>query len=523
MSTSGTYTPPTTPECPYAPRMTRAAAVALAAGGGLVENCVVVLITDTPVIGTAGNTSATEIELNPVSATAFGQTARVFTTFAPEAWPGVYDLANNTITALTDDFGNTAKDVDSGGATVHGQFPWHLGSATMRDNYVEDSTLTGWDTQVGGVSNNRVINSTVNLTGKTAGSITDNLFQGAGLVLGAGGGSASMVRSQVYGPAPGTVVVNHTGTGTLSYSDVVQRDGFIVAHSGTSPLTANDSTLQNHGSAAADIANAGGGSVSISDSVLTSPGTANPVVDFQAGATGSLTLFRAELNGSRLVKTAGGSGPVTVNASELTDCTVTLGAANAATTNFFGNVKAEGSTFNLLGPLAGGRNDFTSGALFLATAVTVAATATAGIALQGGIYENATGVVQNRTAGVNSTALFACNLRGFSTFTDNGTVDPGVGTTFSRLDLTDSVVTVGNVTGKTGTGTVLQQASLMGSTLTLTGPNGAQFLNRVRLWGAALTNAGFDGSDLIIDGSFTKTMTASQSNKLCSKAFDDWV
>ena len=526
MSTSGSYTPPTTPECPYAPRMTRAAALALRTAGGLLENCVVV-ITDAPVIGTAGNTSPTEVELNPVSPTELGTTARVHTTFAASAWPGVYDIdlgAAGTITELRDDWGNTAKDIDSGGATVHTQFPWHLGSATMRDNYVEDSTLLGWDTQVGALINNRVVGSTVDLTGKTGGVVQDNVFQGVGLVLGAGGASANLSRNRLYGVTPAVVTVNHTGTGALTFSDVTQQDGFLVALSGTAALSISDSTLSNHGSASADITLAGAGSIFIGDSEIIAPGNAVLLIESQAGTTGSLSITRSTVNGTRLAKLAGSSGPLSVSEAILIDSTVTVGAANAASTNSIANAYIESSTLSLLGPIAApGRNDITTGVRFSNSSITVAATATAGVGVQGGTYENANGIVQNRTAGTGSTTLFACHMRGFSTFTDNGTTDPGVGTSFSRLELVDSTITVGNLTGKTLTGTVLQQADLMGAALTLTGPNGLAFLNRLRLWGASLANAGFDGSDLIIDGAFTKTMTAAQSNRLCNKGFDDWI
>jgi len=527
VSTSGSYTPAAAPECPYAPRMTRTAALALRAAGGLQENCVVVLHTDTPTIGTAGNTSATEIELNPVSPTEFGTTARVHTTFAASAWQGVYDIdlgAAGTITELRDDWGNTAKDIDADAPTVHTQFPWHLGSTTLRDNFVEDSTLTGWDTQVGFLGNNRVINSTVNLTGKTAGVIQDNLFQGAGLVLGSGGASVSLSRSHVFGISPATVLINHTGTGSLTYSDAIQRDGFVVAHAGTAGLTVTNSLLNNHGVAAIDLNHAGGTTTSIVDSTVTAaPAGAAATIENLASA-GTLSVARSVLSGTRVTKAAGSTGPIPITACDMTDVTITVGAANGSTTNTFLNVRANQSVFTLNGPIAGGgRNDFTNGVRADGSAFTVAATATAGLGIQGGTYENATGVAQNRTAGTGSSTLFACRLRGFSTFTDNGTTDPGVGTSFSRLDLTDSVITVGNLTGKTLTGTVLQQCSLTGSTMTLTGPNGTALLNRVRLWGATLNNAGFDGSDLIIDGAFTKTMTANQNNRLCNKSFDDWV
>lgn len=261
MSTSGSFVPAAVPECPYAPRMTYAAAVALAAGGGLRENCVVV-ITDGPTIGTAGNTSLTEIELNPVSPTTFGQTARVFTTFAPEAWPGVYDIANNTITELRDDFGNTAKDVDNGGATVETQFPWHLGSATFRDNYVEDSTLIGWDTQVGTVSNNRVVGSTINLTGKTSGTWGDSQYtnttvvsggaffganqitvRGGNLQLGSGAalGTVSLTRCELNSV---TATRDATATGGFSITGSQVTDTVITQGAGsTGAVTVNDSEV----------------------------------------------------------------------------------------------------------------------------------------------------------------------------------------------------------------------------------------------------------------------------------------
>lgn len=520
--TAGTgYVPAAVIECPYTPRMTRAAAQALAAGAGLKENCVVV-ITDGPTIGTAGNTSVTEIELNPVSATAFGQTARVFTTFSPDAWPGVYDITNNTITELRDDFGNTAKDIDNGGATVETQFPWHLGGLLFRDNYVEDSTLIGWDTQVGILSNNRVINSVINLTGKTGGTVLDNVFQGTGVVLGAGGGSANVSRSQFYGANPVTIHVNHTGAGQISYADSIQRDGFLVAASGAGLLTVSNSTLQNHGTAPADIQHAGGGSVSVLDSVVTGRGDASPAIDYQAGATGGVSITRSQYNGSRMTKTAGSTGVVTVTGSEITDATITIGAANAATTNTFQNVIVQQSVFSLLGPLAGGRNDFTVGAFIRGSAVNVAATATAGVAMTGGEYDAAT-VNQNRTAGTQSMTLFSCDVRGFSTITDNGTTDPTQGLLLNRIKTTDAAVNVGNIAVKTAPGTILQQCDFTGATINVTGLAAAAFLNRVRVYGGALTNAGFDGSDLIIDGSFIKTMGAAQLNRLCNKSFDDWI
>lgn len=137
MSAGAGYIPAAVPPCAYAPRMTRAAAQALAAAGGLSENCVVV-ITNGPTIGTAGNTSPTEIELNPVSPTQFGQAARVHTTYTAEAWTGQYSISGNTITRLQDDKANVVEDAS--GSIIATQFPW--GYANVRSNNIKATVTT---------------------------------------------------------------------------------------------------------------------------------------------------------------------------------------------------------------------------------------------------------------------------------------------------------------------------------------------------------------------------------------------
>lgn len=167
--------------------------------------------------------------------------------------------------------------------------------------------------------------------------------------------------------------------------------------------------------------------------------------------------------------------------------------------------------------------------------VNVAATATAGVGVQGGIVDSAT-INQNRTAGTGSTTLFASHLRGFTTVTDNGTVDPGsaggvanTGLSLNRLTLVDTAVTLGNVTGKSGAGTILQQVDALGSTLTITGPNGSglnDFIDKLRVHAALFVNGGFRVQNGIVDG-VDITMTADQtpfnSPKLANAAFTNWV
>lgn len=301
MGTSAGFTPPSAPPCPYAPRMTRAAALALRAAGGLLENCVVV-VTDGPTIGTAGNTSPTEIELNPVGPSELGTTARVHTTFAASAWQGVYDIdlgTAGTITELRDDWGNVAKDIDADAATVETQFPWHLGSTALRDNYVEDSTLIGWDTQAGGVTNNRVIGSTVNLTGKTSGTIGDSQFTNTTVVSGGAffGASQTTVRGGNLQLGSGTAI----GTVSLTRADLnsvtVTRDATATGNLSITGSQVTNSTITQGAGAT--------GAVTVADSEVTNLATLN--VD--AGSAKGISVSGSELQGYAIrTQDSGGSG-----------------------------------------------------------------------------------------------------------------------------------------------------------------------------------------------------------------------
>lgn len=301
MSAGSGYVPAAVPECAYAPRMTRAAALALRTAGALQENCVVV-ITDAPVIGTAGNTSTTEIELNPVSATELGTTARVHSSFSASAWRGVYDIdlgVAGSITELTDDFGNTAKDVDADSPTVHVQFPWHLGSATLRDNYVEDALLIGWDTQVGGLTNNRVIGSTVNLTGKASGTIADSQFTATTVTSGGAffGANQAIVKGGTLQLGSGTALGTVSLTRCELNSVTATRDATATGNFSITGSQVTDTTIsQGAGSA---------GAITITDSGVTGTSTLN--VD--PGSGKAISVSAADLRGYAIrTQDPGGSG-----------------------------------------------------------------------------------------------------------------------------------------------------------------------------------------------------------------------
>lgn len=304
MGTSAGFVPAAVPECPYAPRMTRAAAIALRGAAGLRENCVVV-ITDGPVIGTAGNTSPTEIELNPTSPTELGLTARVHTTFATSAWAGIYDIdlgVAGSITQLEDDFGNTAKDEDADSPTVQAQFPWHLGSATMRDNYVEDAVLTGWDTQIGGLIGNKVIDATVNLTGKLNGTISRCVFEGTTVTSGATAffiGSDSTVQGGVLnfgsGVAPGNVTLLRS---TLVNATITRDPATTSGAISVSNSEVYSSTLTQGAGAS--------GAITVSDSQV----LAVSALNVDPGSAKAISISRSELLGYTVrTQDAGVGGP----------------------------------------------------------------------------------------------------------------------------------------------------------------------------------------------------------------------
>lgn len=274
MSTSGSFTPPAAPACPYPERMTRAAALALRTAGTLVPDCVVT-VTDGPVIGTAGNTSATEVTLQPVSGTEFAMEALVHTTFSANAWQGAYSIDTNAIQSLTDDFGNTVKDLDAAAPTVHGQFPWHLGSATLRDNYVEDSALAGWDVQVGTIINCDVRESSIDLTSKTAGTLNGwvtrshtatvsgsfsaaNSTSIAGTLTKAGTGAMSFLNASLNTVAvnqaagsTGTTAINDTRLQSVSVTQPASNTGNVLYYAG------NDGALSTFHQGAGNVAWAG--------------------------------------------------------------------------------------------------------------------------------------------------------------------------------------------------------------------------------------------------------------------------
>ena len=550
MSTSGGFTPPAAPECAYDPYMTRAEALALRAASALNPNCVVV-ITDGPVIGTPGNTSPTQIELNPVAPDDLGRDARVHTTFDNTAFSGLYNIddgAAGSINSLTDHWNNHISDEDTDAPTVHTQFPYHLSGTNLRDNVVNDSTLTGWDTALaagGRANDNSIRNSTVDLTGRTGVTsfFDQNVIESSTV---AANTPTSFVRqNQITG-----AVVRHLGTSAASFSyqnnamltGSVQIDaattaqvtmnnnvfggtsgGYRVAINGrTSGLvTISGNRLFNSGGAAQDLLVSGpSGTVTISSNQI----GAGDIRAEAGSGTGAFTITSSELRSVVVTKQPGCLAPSSITNSKLSNCTVNYGAANNASTNLIQQCDIRSGQLQLLGPVANtGRNDFQ----FMdadSLLVTVAATATGGVNINGGYYNiSSPGIQQNRVAGGSSLAFYGCDMRGGVQVIDNGTTDPGapVENSFNRCRFSDVIVNVGNMSGRV-INTIAQQLDCTGSTLTVSGLGTNKFLDKGRMLGATLDNAGFQIQTFELTG-MTKTLTADQTNRLGNPSFDNYL
>lgn len=325
MSTSGSFTPPAIPECAYAPDMTRAQALALRAAGALNPNCVV-RITDGPTVGTAGNTSPTTIELNPVSPTDLGMSARVTTTFDNSAWSGRYDVDLGTagsIVELRDNWGNVVTDPDADSPTVHGQFPWHKSGTLFRDNLVDDAALTGWDAAtLTTCSGNVVRRSTVDLTGATSWN-NNTVTAGTVIMQSTGGAARTMGNTVVTGGAIFRDLAG--GSGLRTISECTLSDGYIleIAAGQTGNVTIDGSTFTGHTGSTVDLSAAGAASVTFNDCSSKAVAIGAAVQYTLAGAGGAVSFTNLENLGGRITVTPTSTGNVTYTRTRLTDTVLT--------------------------------------------------------------------------------------------------------------------------------------------------------------------------------------------------------
>jgi hypothetical protein len=352
--------------------MTRAALLALRAANGLSVQCHYV-ITDGPTIGVAGNTSPTTILMHAVNSNELSTNVHVGTTFGGTAdtWPGGYDIdfgPQGSIFVLTDDWNNRVSDSDVNAPTVHTQFPWHARGALLRDNIVDDCTLTNWAAAVAAgvlITDNNLLNAGIHLTGMTNGSFIRNHIQGPQVTVsspnvlfnsneirnaavtfaGTNAGAQSFQSNALLG---GLFEVTAATTGLVDANrNVIGGQGIIgyrVRIDGsTGPTSVSGNRLFNQGPNTTADLRVAGGTVTF-DSNEVGAGEVN------INAAAAVSVTASSLTQPTLAITAG----TTVQALRVSGSTVTVATPAGSTLR---NVDVIESTFNLTGPgtVAAGR------------------------------------------------------------------------------------------------------------------------------------------------------------------------
>lgn len=527
MATGGGFSVAGDIPCPTQP-MTHAEVVLLRDSGQLRVDCHYVIEDFTQ---GSTLTGPNLVELHAVSPSVLSMEAKLFTPYDNAAWDALYDIdlgAVGTVTQLTDNRGNTAKDVDSGGATV-GAFPW--GNANWRDNYAEDATLTAAGTQVGLITNCRFVGSTVDFTGKTAGAWTDTevtagatVTTGANMVAtratitaatvtNAGAGTFTLTDASVL-DATTTLAVTGTATGnkTLSGGTVI-RDRFRMNITGTGSVSLTASTFLGRLAGTSEAELGGAGIVSIFRTRVTPYFIAGPALDI--AGNGNTTLIDGDMSESR-IQTAAGS------TSSLNLTTFTFRRSNGVTVAATGTGNVTMQQGNYLsggGILQNGAAVLQMNACKGSVLMVATAGATRGLTMTGCTGEQFN-VTQNGTGSTNTDSILQSLGIGTITVNLNSALAGTPSQSFVRLALTNGATLnvqdpalpqpIDNSTIETQ-GTVNVQP-------------GGTFV-RCRVAGESTLNTGPHShiSSVIEGGQFTKTSTGANVGKLVNAAFDNWV
>lgn len=205
------------------------------------------------------------------------------------------------------------------------------------------------------------------------------------------------------------------------------------------------------------------------------------------GGGGGLSMFDSVLNGAAITRAAAATGLVTVT-----------------TSNFQGGVTQNGPGAITLASVTG-----------VGSTVSNTAPATRGLTVSSCILNGAT-VSQQKTINANIDFIQQTNISGGSTVTLSGAAGPAPTITTITASRIDQQATVNAVDSDPN---FLQRSEVVGSTVN--GVAGSRFLQS-RISSGATVNAGaFQHQQLIVDGAFTKTLTAANVNRLVNKSFDD--
>lgn len=528
--------------------MTHAQAVALRDANRLDPRCQIV-ITDGPVIGTAGNTSPTQIELNPVGPGDIGRTARVHTTFDNVAFSSSsYNIDGSApggdISQLTDQWSNNITDEDPSAPTVHTQFPYHRSGPNMRDNVINDSILPGWDTATGTINDNVVRNSTVDLTGKTSGTfqlntvvnttltantaasfIANNNVDGAVIShVGAGAGSFSFQNNAML---TGVLTVDAATTSTVTFNNNVTggaAGGYrteVVNKTGQ-PFIMSGNRLFNSGVAAYDLRAGGPATVTVTSNdigagtvTLDNSGTSSITGNKLSGAvlnkagTGGFFVANCALTGGTVTHNASSTALLSLSDSTQEQINVTLAAGSAGTVGIIqGNV---GSLF----VNHQGTGNVTVAANSGRPAVTTAVGSTRGLSVTANTGRGT--IVQNGTGNTAIDTVLGCLFQDGQVNFNSTLAGTGVNTVSATIDGQATV----NVQDAAGPNCVTQ-TRVGGLSVLNVQPGGS--VSRCRFDADIEVNTGaFSHINSIAEGDFVLSPTASNANKLLNKSFSDWT
>lgn len=543
MATNGSFDLPSSPPCPDQV-FTRAALIALRDSGGLRPECHYRSVG--PTIGTAGNTSATTIEQHAVSANVLSEEAKVFTSFnAVLGWEGSYDIdagTAGTIYRLRDEWNNLAEDEDPNAPTVHTQVPWHRGGPDFGGNNFDTASLPGWATAVGTLTDNDIAGSTVNLTGMTTfvtGQFRRNRISNGSTVTVVSDQTTfiqNTIRNSFVNCQSGTqfgflnndlqaaslVTVDAATTGHVAISDNVMDNSYrlsVLGYVNTTPASLGSisgNRMVGKATGVDDLRISGPAEVRV---------YANDLLGGSLFINGSGTTFidNCTLNNLNVVKDTASSGPLEIMSTQMADTSMTIGAANAGSTNSFTGCEVRNGSFTFNGPTLGGALNAFIGVDMNNLIMTVAATATAGIAINNGRYNGGT-ITQNRTAGDSSLHLLDCSMLGIGcSVTDNGTSDPSDPVAVYSSELIDSDIVFGDMGVRNPQpAPAVERVSLTASLISVSGLAASTAISRGRMLGANLNNAGFAVDLFTLDG-LNKTMGANQAQRAGSVAFDNWT
>lgn len=357
---------------------------------------------------------------------------------------------------------------------------------------------------------------TITHTGSGLLSLTRLMGRGSTITHG-GGGSLSGVDTAMLSGAVVRTLAGQAGSVTMSTSQF--RRGYVVevAATSTAAVTLANSIFSGHTSHASglDMQVDGSGTRAFQDSEVVAH--FNQVGLVLVGG-GVVTLGqKSTIHSGRLVRDPATTATLSLAQSKLTGTLQQdAGATGGSLTLSATDALAVGLLVQQQGPGAITFNTSRVSALVRNAATATRGTAFTNVDLQGGTFD------QNRSGGTGTDSINGLTLRGvLSSVVLNGAADPGGAQTPINVATVSEggALTLTNPVGG-GSGVCVQRCTVAeGAQVSGTG---TLLVDRCRFAAGVVVNLGaFDHSFTVIEGQFTKTLTAANNGRLCNKSFDD--